>query len=781
MQTKTNESEWPIAPTFLSLRKGCKEDTANYNTDGIYNPFYIRGFLADLSQHVDIQNAVSLFQFVPKDFLPHDPNSKNQNLITGNPKKGTVILNKPLNKQIEKILEGKKIIRIDSGTYVNNGRLCDVFRNCNGRRFCFIQDSIVGIFAEKRLNQCNRITDENEYTSRLKSLINIFNKNRKKDIEKIKYESFEFNGQERFCLHYTCHYSLFEEHIFPIYLQGRVIACLMFGQMGRDNFNKNLSFKENREIMEEWHPDTSKYLKDIKKLDDSQWRKKAKAIVEHIEIFERQLEEKIEYRNNRYINTVFADVEQTFREEIKVINIKEQDAVKIYRKALDKAFDSILRAFGKGDDGFIRMFAQPIDTEHEKLIPIGWSGAEFNAQDDFYFSIKKLNSLYDYPEPCYKDLIKEAACSKIKTIFNDYKDVLLPGWLAGKEVVYIVWKRHGGELTNPNNKISFDNYKKALRKFFSVALECYSYIRGTKMELLLETTIQESAHESAHFILPAIDAVENKMNCVPDRMILGNYSDDFYKYKSSYSKFREEVLNSLNQLREINYGSSLIYSKDFHVNKKPERVSFLIINLTKMLENRALDSHKYIDYNYRIMSTKEANIDAKYFNHALYNLLDNAIKYGYEGSYIHIKLEIDKNNGNMNIIIISYGIKIENDDRIYNLFTRSEDAAKMAGGTGIGMYIVRKICRAHGGDVTHYSEKLSDYNIPLLLNYKQNPKLISSIPESQSKFDKALFSLSDTKKREVVCDSSFVNYSRVFSSRIETPTFRNTFYVTIPL
>ena len=724
MQTKTNESEWPIAPTFLSLRKGCKEDTANYNIDGIYNPFYIRGFLADLSQHKDIQNAVSLFQFVPKDFLPHDPNSKNQNIITGNPKKGTVILNKPLNKQIEKILEGKKIIRIDSGTYVNNGRLCDIFRKCNGTRFCFIQDSIVGIFAEKELNQYNRITDENKYTYALKSLIKKYNKNRKNDIEKIKYESFEFNGQGRFCLHYTCRHSLFEEHIFPIYLQGRIIACLMFGQMGRDNFNKDLSFKEKREKMEEKNPDTSKYLKDIKKLDDCQWRKKAKAIVEHIEIFERLLEEKIEYRNNRYINTIFADVEQTFREEVKNINIKYQNAIEIYTKALDNAFDSIRRAFDKSDDSFIRMFAQPIDTEHDKLIPIGWSGAAFNAQDDFYFSIKKLNSLYDSPEPCYKDLIKEAACPKIKTTYDDEKDVLLPGWLAGKEVVYIVWKRHGDELKNPKNKITFDNYKQALRKFYSVALECYSYIRGTKMELLLETTIQESAHESAHFILPAIDVVEKKMNSVPNWMILGNYSDDFYRYTNNYSKFREEVLNSLNQLREINYGSSLIYSKDFHVNKKPERVSYLIYKLTKMLENRAFDSHKVIDYDPKIMSTKEANIDAKYFNHALYNLLDNAIKYGYEGSYIHIKLEVDKNNGNMNIIIISYGIKIENDDRIYNLFTRSEDAAKMASGSGIGMYIVRKICRAHGGDIKHRSEELCDYNIPVLINYKQNPKLI---------------------------------------------------------
>ena len=47
MQTKMNGKEWPIAPTFLSLRQGCNENTANYNTDGIYYTDYLRGFLAD--------------------------------------------------------------------------------------------------------------------------------------------------------------------------------------------------------------------------------------------------------------------------------------------------------------------------------------------------------------------------------------------------------------------------------------------------------------------------------------------------------------------------------------------------------------------------------------------------------------------------------------------------------------------------------------------------------------------------------------------------------------
>ena len=171
-----------------------------------------------------------------------------------------------------------------------------------------------------------------------------------------------------YCLHYTCRYSLFEEHIFPIYLQGRVIACLMLGQMGRDAFDSEKSFSGLREIMEKEDSNTFQYLSHIKKLDDEGWKKKAKAIIERLVIFERQLEDKIEHKNNRYIYNAFEKIEKTFREEVKTINIKGQDAVPNFTEALNRAFNAIRDTFDNNNDSFIRMFALPIDIEHDRLL-----------------------------------------------------------------------------------------------------------------------------------------------------------------------------------------------------------------------------------------------------------------------------------------------------------------------------------------------------------------------------------------------------------------------------
>ena len=59
---------WPIAPTFLI--KGTYSNLSKYPIyqDGIYNPDTIRGYLADSSDDIGIQNPLSLFQVVPDDF-----------------------------------------------------------------------------------------------------------------------------------------------------------------------------------------------------------------------------------------------------------------------------------------------------------------------------------------------------------------------------------------------------------------------------------------------------------------------------------------------------------------------------------------------------------------------------------------------------------------------------------------------------------------------------------------------------------------------------------------
>ena len=767
-------NEWPISPTFLSLKGGCREEDAKFNTDGIYYTEYIQGFLADLSNDVNIQNAISIFQFVPEDFV-NSTTITNKYCIPLNKK--AILLNEPVEDKIYRILGDRKIIRIDSGTFVNNGLLCDSYRRCNkeNTESCFKQDSIVGIFADIRLNKFASGTKE--YREELMSIICSFNKERD-DLSQVKM--VELEELQRIYIYYTCPNSLYQESIFPIYVQGHIIGCLMLGQMARKAFDIDKAFQNHRGSMKLRGETLDFKLFKIIHVDEESWGKKVNAIVKRIQEFEERLEDKIEHQNTRYINAEFEKVEKLFRDNVKKIDVKENDMFYSFYEALSKAFASIRERFDQSSDSFIRMFALPIDTGKNELVPIGWSGTNITKKHDLFFNLKQLRTIDKYEESQHTEIIIKSASSLIKEVYNYEEDIVLAGKLAGDEVAYIVWKRHGSELKKPRNAKTFEIYKKALKNFYSVALECYSYLRGTKMELLLKTRILESAHESAHFILPALNTVESQLNLLPKEMVLSGYAKEYYEFLEAFEKSKEQVIESLERLREANATPSIIFNTSLKANKETVKVASILFEMRKMLNNYASDSNKRINCPQKSDYT-EANIDIDLFKQALYNLLDNAIKYGYDGSNININMSVDKENMLLNIQIVSYGMEIQKDDNIYELFVRGNNA-KSFKGTGIGMYVVKKICEVHGGTISHESCKLSDYNIPVLFNYKRKTHLAKKMSLSEiEKIKIEVLALPDSIEKEVVNSDKFIRFAHVFKSRIFNPTYRNSFFITIPL
>jgi two-component system phosphate regulon sensor histidine kinase PhoR len=96
-----------------------------------------------------------------------------------------------------------------------------------------------------------------------------------------------------------------------------------------------------------------------------------------------------------------------------------------------------------------------------------------------------------------------------------------------------------------------------------------------------------------------------------------------------------------------------------------------------------------------------AAVNPRLFEQALVNLLDNAVKYGQEGSQttIHAR-ETDKE---VVIAVRDHGIGIARSHlpRIFERFYRVDKArSRKEGGTGLGLSIVKHIVQAHGGYVS---------------------------------------------------------------------------------
>ncbi|MGQ9702590.1 MAG: sensor histidine kinase, partial [bacterium] len=93
--------------------------------------------------------------------------------------------------------------------------------------------------------------------------------------------------------------------------------------------------------------------------------------------------------------------------------------------------------------------------------------------------------------------------------------------------------------------------------------------------------------------------------------------------------------------------------------------------------------------------------DFKYLEQALFNILDNAVKYGREGGTIIISAK-KKDQREVEISVADDGIGIPREDlpRIFERFYRVEKGrSRELGGTGLGLSIVKHIIHAHGGRV----------------------------------------------------------------------------------
>ncbi|MBQ3871464.1 MAG: HAMP domain-containing histidine kinase, partial [Clostridia bacterium] len=115
----------------------------------------------------------------------------------------------------------------------------------------------------------------------------------------------------------------------------------------------------------------------------------------------------------------------------------------------------------------------------------------------------------------------------------------------------------------------------------------------------------------------------------------------------------------------------------------------------------------------RIAESKEITLKEEYgytgnvscisgqLQHAIQNLIENAIKYNHEGGSVTVGTK--EENGEIVFFIDDdgEGIPEAEQEKIFERFYRvSKSRARETGGSGLGLYIVQTIVRLHGGRIT---------------------------------------------------------------------------------
>ncbi len=108
-----------------------------------------------------------------------------------------------------------------------------------------------------------------------------------------------------------------------------------------------------------------------------------------------------------------------------------------------------------------------------------------------------------------------------------------------------------------------------------------------------------------------------------------------------------------------------------------------------------------------------AYVDPERLGHMLRNLIENAIKFSDEGP---ITISGRSVGGDVEIVVVDEGVGIE-ESRVADLFSGPAPAGQRSGpsGTGLGLYLTRRLAEAHGGSISVTSRLASGSTFTLVL------------------------------------------------------------------
>ena len=87
------------------------------------------------------------------------------------------------------------------------------------------------------------------------------------------------------------------------------------------------------------------------------------------------------------------------------------------------------------------------------------------------------------------------------------------------------------------------------------------------------------------------------------------------------------------------------------------------------------------------------------------NLIDNAVKYNYEGGQIKLDASTHKKGVHLTLSNTGKGIPDSDLDQVFVQFYRVEKSRSAEyGGAGLGLSIVKRIIELHGGSISIESE-----------------------------------------------------------------------------
>ncbi|WP_195945516.1 sensor histidine kinase [Paraclostridium bifermentans] len=172
--------------------------------------------------------------------------------------------------------------------------------------------------------------------------------------------------------------------------------------------------------------------------------------------------------------------------------------------------------------------------------------------------------------------------------------------------------------------------------------------------------------------------------------------------RTEFLKTSGMSINKLQSLIESLVNISRLETSMISIKKENKNIKATIIKAIESVNPKAIN--KFISINLNDFDDKIVPHDSKWTEECIFNILDNAVKYTNLKGKIDIYVQDAINF--MRIDIKDNGIGIDKNEfnNIFKRFYRSEEVQDLEG-SGVGLYLSRKILESQGGNIIVSSQK----------------------------------------------------------------------------